>query len=294
MRRFWSTMACWRSSSMGANVARTRNLVSNLAASVAPVMSEPNLARFTEPMRQGSQGSRAISPHGLVERTSPRSPTLAADELKNPGSPLVSIPSTTASNTTRAWGTPAAWASKNPSSTSMLRLVDQCLEVSSVLAVMKSRMSASAQCLMDMRADRRTLPATTHLAMAWSRSMASSDESGLPAHRLMISVTPRSISTRGAGPEAVPPNPRMIEPRGRMSDTSTVTWPPPCSAVSRTSRRASTQPSRESSTLSTTAPEGGPLRSGATSSLSSCVAAHTTANSTGPAGAGSCTRYEVE
>ena len=71
MRRFSSTMARWRSSSLGAKVARIRNRVRSWAASVAAARSMPRTARFSDPMRQGSKGSRAISPHGFVERTSP-------------------------------------------------------------------------------------------------------------------------------------------------------------------------------------------------------------------------------
>ena len=58
-----------------------------------------------------------------------------------------------------------------------------------------------------------------------------------------------NISMSGPGPEATPPNPWMIDPRGRTSDTSKVISPPPSSARSVSLQSAATQPSRLSGTL---------------------------------------------
>ena len=86
------------------------------------------------------------------------------DELMKGGG-VGSNYSTTASKTALAWFGPAVRIlSRNSASISTEMFVDQC-SFGSDLQLMKSKMSGSFQCLMLIRAERLTFPATTQLAI---------------------------------------------------------------------------------------------------------------------------------
>ena len=168
--------------------------------------------------------------HGLVQITSLGSPSFDSDESHIPGSPLRTAPSERAASTRcacRAPGSDSGYLvqAQNVSSTSTEIFVVQC-SPDLALHSMNSSICWSAQCIIAIRADLRTPPATTHLAIAWSISIAS-----IPVIRpfmsfsntkipLRMSQTSINIRANGCGPLAVPPNVFSLVPAGRTRDTS--------------------------------------------------------------------------
>ena len=86
--------------------------------------------------------------------------------------------------------------------------------------VFASRIRSSVRFDRLIRADRRTPPTTTISAILHTRSWHSIDVSFLPAALLKVSQVKRKRSSRGFGPDALPPNVLSLAPEGRTLEIS--------------------------------------------------------------------------